>query len=202
MTNSLPTRPTRRAWIVGLVLVAAMGLASCGEAGGGAPADSDEGPKRSAATGAEQISNVVLTEADATKDLLEVEYYSYDIGLPDKKGLEIMLTGDDASTLRWRIAQKPDALIMEWYAVDGKLAFETDGLVGDPTTAAKVLEFRCGKKGPAPMVLELVELDPAERSAQPAKRLEYNFECMTPIFRAGLDVPGMPGRVSADPKAT
>ena len=189
----------RRAWIVGLVLMAAMGVAACGESGDGASTEAapqgaeaaDQAPVRSSATGMEQLTNLVLTEADAGPEVIRGEYYSYDIGLPDKKGTEIHLTGDDASTLRWRMAEKPDPQIMEWYAVDGKLAFETDGLVGDPTTAAKVLEFRGTKLGQTRVVLELVERDPAARTGEPAKRLEYTFDIPLPRFRAGLDVPGM-----------
>lgn len=140
---------------------------------------------RSAATGGEQIVHQVLTEADAGK-LIETPYFSYDIGLPDQKGLEIELAGDDESTLRWRFGQKPDQFILEWYAVDGQLAFETDGLIGDPTTAAKVLEFRGAGKGETSLVLELVERDPSKRGDQPAKRLEYFFEVGSITYDQGV----------------
>ncbi len=194
-------RAMYRVVVVGLAVAALAVISACGaateippqvaEAGGGAhaPAVTEEAPQRSSATGMEQLSNVVLTEADAGR-VIEAEYYSYDIGLPNKKGLEIILTGDDASTLRWSMPVKPDPQVMEWHAVDGKLAFETDGLVGDPATAAKVLEFRGTKLGETRVVLELVERDPAKRSGAPAKRLEYTFQVPTPRFRAGLDVPG------------
>ncbi len=91
-----------------------------------------------------------------------------------------------ASTLRWRFVQKPDPFYLEWARVDGKLAFETDGLIGDPTTAAKLLEFRGVvdtsriEGGEQIVIVELVERDPANRSGEPAKRLEFVFEVMVP----------------------
>ncbi len=210
MTRSLLAR---RAWIVSLVLIAATGLAACGEADGGASgstvaASTDAGSlsggesgtaaragsgdgERSIATGRVQVGHVTLTEADAGR-AIEVEYYDHDIGLPDKKGLEIFLSGDDASTLRWSMPVKPDSFMMEWHAVDGKLAFETDGLIGDPATAAKVLEFRATREGETRVVLELVERDPAARSGAPAKRLEYTFQVPTPRFRDGASGYGVP----------
>ncbi len=125
-------------------------LIACGGAstdGGAADAPID----RSAATGAEAGSqHQIIREEDAGGDVIEVPFFFVDIGLPDKKGLEIFLTGDDASTLRWRFAQKPDPVFLEWYAVDGEFAFETDGLVGNPATAAKVLEFRGAGQGLPP----------------------------------------------------
>ncbi len=163
--------------LTGLVLVF-----SCGEGAEGTST-------RSAATGREQLGYLVLTEADAG-NVIEISQFVYDIGLPDKIGLEIHLTGDDASTLRWRFAQKPDSLLMEWAKVDGRPASETDGLIGNPTTAAKVLEFRGSAEGEARVVLELVERDPAERGGSPAKRLEYTFQIAHEDPQL-LGVPGM-----------
>lgn len=130
---------------------------------------------RSIATGKSEGQHLVLTEADAGK-VIETEYFVYDIGLPDQKGTEIMLTGDDASTLRWRWAQKPDPFVMEWHAVDGQPAFETDGLIGNPAVAAKVLELRGMAVGETVIVLELVERNPAKRQGEPAKQLEYKIK--------------------------
>lgn len=173
--------------LIGLVAVsAALTLAACGEsqtssAVTGEPAaseassveaDSDSG--RSVATGQAQISYLILTEADAGK-AFEVPIYDYDIGLPDKKGSEVHLDGDDASSLRWRFGAKPDTFIMEWAKVDGKIAFETDDLIGDPTTAAKVIELRGNAAGETTVVFELVDRDPEKRGGEPAKRLEYTF---------------------------
>ena len=123
------------------VLVAAMTLAACGEGTATVATDGSASGGRSAATGDEQIQWQIVTEEDAGPDIIETEYYLADIGLPDKKGMEIHLTGDDSSTLRWRFAQQPETFVMEWVKVDGVAAFETSGLIGDPTTAAKILEF-------------------------------------------------------------
>ncbi len=71
--------------------------------------------------------------------------------------------------------------------MDGELAFETDGLIGDPTTAAKVLELRGSTQGETRVVLELVERDPARRTGEPAKRLEYTVRVPVPQFRSGVD---------------
>ncbi len=158
-------------------LTALVLLSACGE-GGGVEARADPS-QRSAVTGQDQLTYDVLTEADSGK-VIETEMYIYDIGAPDRKGLEIELSGDDASPLRWRFAEKPDALILEWYAVDGELAFETDGLVGNPATAAKVLEFRGNARGEAAIVLELIDRDPGKRAGDPAKRLEYTFNVKEP----------------------
>ena len=140
---------------------------------------------RSAATSGEQIVHQVLTEADAGK-LIATPFFSYDIGLPDQKGLEIEVAGDDDSTLRWRFAQKPDPYFLEWHAVDGQPAFETDGLIGDPATAAKVLEFRGVGKGETSLVLELVERDSSKRGDEPARRLEYFFETGSITYDQGV----------------
>ena len=162
--------------MAGAAIVAASLLAAaCGEGADAPGAAEDESPARSLATGRQQSENLVLTETDAGQ-AIEIPIYNYDIGLPYKKGPELELTGDDASTLRWAFVQKPDALFVEWAKVDGQLAFETDGLIGDPTTAAKVLEFRGSAAGQTTIVLELVERDPVRRAAEPAKRLEYTFE--------------------------
>ncbi len=182
-----PLGRTARGWLAGAALIS---LAACGavETGPAAASDDTDAPTRSVATGQEQFQHIVLTEADAGRTI-EAEYYNYDIGLPDKKGLEIELSGDDASSLRWRFAEKPDPLIMEWYGVDGQLAFETDGLIGNPATAAKVLEFRGTTEGETRVVLELVERDSTKRAGEPATRLEYTFRVPVPQFRRGIDVP-------------
>ncbi len=157
--------------LIGLVaLSAALTLGACGETQTSSAATGD----RSSVTGQAQITYLILTEADAGKTF-ETPLYEYDIGLPDKKGSEIHLDGDDASSLRWRFAAKPDAFVLEWARVDGKVAFETDGLIGDPTTAAKVVEFRGNSNGETTVVFELVDRDPAQRGGEPAKRLEYTF---------------------------
>ena len=99
----------------------------------------------------------------------------------------LVLTGDDSSTLRWRLAEKPDPVILEWYAVDDELAFETDGLAGDPATAAKTLEFRGGMRATIAFVVELVEINPAARTTKPAKRLEYTIEVVhSPNCNSGM----------------
>ncbi len=171
--------PTIRMVAAAAIVAASLLAVSCGEAADAPSAAEDEGSNRSAATSRQQRDNLVLTEGDAGQ-VIELPIFAYDIGLPDKKGPEIALTGDDASTLRWAWVQKPDSLFVEWAKVDGKLAFETDGLIGDPTTAAKVLEFRGNAAGQTTLVFELVERDAAERdaaerAAEPAKRLEYTF---------------------------
>ncbi len=161
-----------------LATAALVSLALLGACGSGSSGDGDAGEGatvRSAATGRVLRQNTVLTEADAGQ-LVEVARYIYDIGLPDKKGLEIQLTGDDASTLRWRLVENPDPLLMEWFAVDGAPAFETDGLLGDPTSAPKLLEFRAIGVGEGVLAFELVEQAPSERTGPPAKRLEFPFK--------------------------
>ncbi len=174
----------RRAFLVTLTLAGLVAAAACGDAApsepaGAAPAaptTTESGAStRSVATGREQGDAHFITEADAGT-LIQTEHYVYDIGLPDRQGLVLILTGDDASTLRWRFAAKPDPSILEWYAVDGALAFETDGLIGNSATAATTLEFRGNVRGTTVFVLELVELDPADRLGEPAKRLEYSVE--------------------------
>ncbi len=166
-----------------LILALALGLTgltvlvACGEDTGAAGATTDttgDASGRSAATGRAQLKITRLTEADAG-GTFEITVFVHDIGLPDKKGLEIQLEGDDASALRWRFAEKPDALLMEWYAVNGALAFETDGLLGDPARASKTIELRGLAVGEVTAVFELVERDPAARTGEPVKRLEYTF---------------------------
>ncbi len=200
MTRSLLTRC---ACMVGLVVIATTGLVACGETEGGVPTDvgaptgaeSDAATQagsgsggRSAVTGREQIANLVLTEED-TGRLIEAPFFRHDIGQPDQKGVEIKLSGDDSSTLRWRMAELADPLIMEWHAVDGKLAFETDGLLGDPATAAKLVELRGNSMGEATFVFELVEGDPAKRTGPPAKRLEFMFTIPKPRIDSAVDAP-------------
>ena len=162
------------------VLVAAMALAACGEGTATVATDGSASGGRSTATGDEQIQWQIVTEEDAGPDIIETEYYLADIGLPDKKGMEIHLTGDDSSTLRWRFAQQPETFVMEWVKVDGVAAFETSGLIGDPTTAAKILEFHGNAAADTTIIFELVEIDPAMRTGEPAKRLEYNFRVLAP----------------------
>ncbi len=184
MTGSIANRRSSiwRIVIAGSALAALSLLAACGD--GDATASG-----RSAATGKAQVERILLTEADAG-GRLEIEVFVHDIGLPDKTGLEIQLAGDDASTLRWRFAEQPDALLMEWFAVDGALAFETDGLLGDPTAAAKLVELRALAVGEVTAVFELVERDPAARSGEPAKRLDYTFEIRPAPVRESLEPPG------------
>ncbi len=119
-------------------------------------------------------ADLILTEADAGT-IIEAPTFQADIGLLDKQGVMLRLDGDDAWSLRWRFASKPDPLLVEWHKVDDQLAFETGDLIGDPATAAKVLEFRPSTIGDTTFVLELVEQDPANRAGDPAKRLEYTF---------------------------
>ncbi len=146
---------------------------ACGEPSAAAPSETDA---RSAATGRSATEGeVTLTEADAGQ-VLQVTQFIADIGRLDKKGIEIQLSGDDTSTLRWRFAEKPDPFVMEWQAVDGQPPFETDGLLGDPTTAAKVIELRGNVVAIATAVFELVERDPSSRVEPPARRLEYTFD--------------------------
>lgn len=157
--------------IAALGLLAISALAACGE-------EAEGGEARAVFTGALAPEQDVLTEADAGR-VIDIDYFEYDIGLPDKKGTEISLEGDDTSELRWRFAEKPDSLFLEWYAVDGQLAFETGDLIGDPSTAAKLLEFRGVGRGETQVVVELVERDPAARSEQPVKRLAFSFSVHT-----------------------
>ncbi len=161
--------------LVGAALAALSVLAACGE--------------RSAATSKPILDNVVLTEDDAG-GRFELEIFVYDIGLPDKKGLEIELVGDNTSTLRWRFAHKPDPLLIEWRAVDGAAAFETDGLLGNPSTADKTVEFRALAVGEVTAVFELVERDPAARNGDSARRLEYTFDIVRGPTRDPVEPPG------------
>ncbi len=186
-----------RASVAAIAMAAIVAVAACGEGGTSAPtgAEPDAATEagsgsgtRSSITGREQIANLVLTEEDAGR-LIEASFFRHDIGQPDQKGVEIKLSGDDSSTLRWRMAVLADSLIMEWYGVDGKLAFETDGLLGDPTTAAKLVELRGNSIGEATFVFELVERDPAKRTGPPAKRLEFMFTIPKPRIDPGLDAP-------------
>ena len=166
-------RKSAHSALTGLAALAAvLVLFACGSE---ATSSEDNAPgTRSAATGAQQIDWLILSEADSG-GTFEVDLYEHDIGMPDKKGSEVHLAGDDASSLRWRFAEKPDEFMLEWARVDGKLPFETDGLLGDPTTAAKVIELRGNSMGETTIVLELVERDPAKRGGDPAKRLEFSF---------------------------
>ena len=162
--------------------VALAAVVACGE--GSPSAGQSDANGRSAATLREQLGHTLLTEADAGTPI-EIERFIYDIGLPDRKGLEVQLSGDSAATLRWRFVEKPDPLVIEWFAVDGQPAFETDGLIGDPSRAAKLLEFHGGSAGTGTLVFELVERDPAKRTGPPAKRLEFPFEVIyqeTPVI--------------------
>ena len=193
----------RRGLIAAVAMTAIVVVGACGDgqtsatsdAGASADAEPDAAAEagsgsggRSIVTGREQMANLVLTEEDAGR-LIEASFYRYDIGQPDQKGVEIKLPGDDASTLRWRMAELADPLIMEWYAVDGKLAFETDGLLGDPATAAKLVELRGNSIGEATFVFELVERDPAKRTGPPAERLDFMFTIPRPRINPGLDAP-------------
>ncbi len=143
-------------------------------------------PNLSVPTGRVEIQHQVLIKSDAGR-VIETPIYIYDLGLPDKKELELHLSGDDASAIRWRIARKPDPLTLEWYAVDGQPAYETGDLIGDPSTAAKVLEFRGVAVGETAIVLELVERDPARRTSATAKRLEFHISVTNPISYSSRD---------------
>ncbi len=153
-------------------------IAACGESPQTTQAaDEEAAVERSAVTGYAIGETPVLTEADANSgEPIELKVHIYDIGLPDRKGMEIHLSGDDASSLRWRMAEQPDTFNIEFFAVDGEPPLETDGLLGNPATAAKIVEFRGANRGETRAVFELVERDPAARTGEPAKRLEYQFE--------------------------
>ena len=140
---------------------------------------------RSAATSGEQIVHQVLTEADAGK-LIATPFFSYDIGLPDQKGLEIEVAGDDDSTLRWRFRAETRSVLPGVARGRRTAGVRTDGLIGDPATAAKVLEFRGVGKGETSLVLELVERDPSKRGDEPARRLEYFFETGSITYDQGV----------------
>ena len=160
-------------WRGGIALAALATLAvlvACG-----ATTTGEEPGQFSVATGRMAAeADLVLTEADAGR-VIDTPTFQADIGLLDKQGVVLRLDGDDASSLRWRFAEKPDPFLVEWYKVNDQLAFETGDLIGDPATAAKVLEFRPFAIGDTTFVLELVEQDPANRTGDPAKRLEYTF---------------------------
>ncbi len=185
-------RPLSRRRMVGLLAISAVVvLSACGggESSEQASTTQPEGPTRSVASGRAQAAHRILTEAEAEADagqVIVVPYFFHDIGMPDQKGTELRLSGDDASTLRWRFAQKPDPFYLEWAKVDGQAAFETDGLIGDPTTATKLLEFRGvvdtsrTEDSEQTIIVELVEQNPADRSGEPAKRLEFTVEVMVP----------------------
>ena len=165
-------RAIGRRRMLGLVAISAVAvLTACGEAG--ATADDDDGVIYSTVR-PRLVQHMLLTEADAGK-VIELEVFVVSILEPNKKGTEIELTGDDASSLRWRFAEKPDPWVVEWVKVDGQDAFETDGLIGDTATAAKLLELHGIGRGETSLVLELVEMDPAKRTGEPAKRLKYSF---------------------------
>lgn len=161
------------ALVIGILLA----IVACGEPSQTTQAANGEIAERSTVTGYAIGETQFLTEADADSgDLIEVEVYVYDIGLPDRKGLEIQLSGDDASSLRWRMAEQPDPFNLEFFAVDGDAPFQTDGLLGNPATAAKIVEFRGANRGETRAVFELVERDQTERAGEPARRLEYLFK--------------------------
>ncbi len=181
---------------LGAVLIVAV-LSACGEVEGTAAGGEREVGQFSVATGIRiKEADVILTEADAGK-IIETPTFHADIGDLDKKGVVLTLEGDDASSLRWRFAEKPDPFLVEWYGVDGLPAFETDGLIGDPATATKVLEFRPSKIGDTSFMLELVEQDPTKRTDPPAKRLEYTFAvCYEPsqLITSGAGASGASGQ--------
>ncbi len=117
---------------------------------------------------------LVLTAADTARTI-EVPIFDWDLNRPDEKGLLLRLTGEEASSLRWRFAEKPRASVLQWHSVGDRLAFETDGLIGDPATAAKTLEFRGSGVGEATIAVELVERNPADRAEPPSERLTYHI---------------------------
>ncbi len=174
--------------LAAIMLAGLAALGACGEPEDDVGRPTVAAESRSVVTGREQLTHQVITEADAGT-LVETPWFCFDLGLPDRKGMELHLTGDDASTLRWRFGRKPDALFLEWAKVDGEPPFETDGLIGDPTGAAKVLEFRGSGFGQTSFVVELVERDPTKRAGLPAKRLEFPVEVSGRKPGAGGAVP-------------
>ena len=182
-------RTWRRRWMLGLAaIMAAALLSACGESVVG-----EQPGKFSVATGEmAKEADLLLTEADAGRTI-QAPTFQADIGLLDKKGVMLTLEGDDASSLRWRFATKPDRLLVDWYKVNDRLAFETGDLIGDPAVATKVLEFRPAVVGDTSFVLELVERDPADRTGAPAKRLEYHFSvCYEPSYSGGGTIQEVP----------
>ncbi len=177
-------------------LIAAV-LSACGEGEGAAGGGESEVGRFSVATGIRiKEADLFLTEADAGTTINTPTFIA-DIGDLDKKGVMLTLEGDDASSLRWRFAEKPDPFLVEWYGVDDRLAFETDGLIGDPATATKVLEFRPSKIGETTFMLELVEQDPTKRTEPPVKRLEFTFSvCYEPaqVITSGGGASGASGQ--------
>ena len=174
-------RAIERRRMLGLLALSSLAaLGACGESVVG-----DEPGQYSVATGKMVTdADLLLTEADAGTTI-NAPTFQADIGALDKKGVMLTLEGDDASSLRWRFATKPDPFLVEWYKVNEVLAFETGDLIGDPAIATKVLEFRPVKVGDTSFVLELDERDPASRTGEPAKRLEYTFAvCYKPSVRA------------------
>ncbi len=189
-------RPWRRRWMLGLVAIMAVAvLNACGEGVVG-----EQPGQFSAATGEmARGADLFLTEADAGKTI-EAPTFQADIGLLDKKGVILTLEGDDASTLRWRFGTKPDPFLVDWYKVNDQLAFETGDLIGDPAVATKVLEFRPAVVGDTTFVLELVERDPANRTTEPAKRLEYIFSvCYEPDYSGGGTIQEIPSGCFLEP---
>ncbi len=167
--------------MLGLFAVSSLAvLGACGESVVG-----DQPGQFSVATGKMVTdADLFLTEADAGKTI-NTPTFQADIGALDKKAVILTLEGDNASSLRWRFATKPDPFLVEWHKVNDQLAFETGDLIGDPAIATKVLEFRPTKVGDTSFVLELDERDPANRTGAPAKRLEYTFAvCYKPSVRA------------------
>ncbi len=175
-------RGVRHAFTGALLAVAVLTLTACGEGGTGVTGGAAAPEGRSVATGASESEYLVISESDAGRGTVIIEMYEWDIGLPDKRGPEIHLSGDDSSSLRWRFAEKPDDFLVEWAKVNGELAFETDGLIGNPAVAAKVLEFRGLRRGETTFSFELVDTEAID--AEPAKRLEYTFQVETP--RGGI----------------
>ena len=166
--------------MVGLLAISAvviLNFCGQGESAEQASTTGPEGLAHSAVTGREQLAHQILTEAGAGENTIEVPWFQYDIGLWDQKGTEIHLSGDDASTLALALhrqaGSQDSGCGTRWY---GELAFETDGLIRDPTTSTKILEFRGNALGQTTLVLELGELDPARRTSPPDKRLECRFE--------------------------
>ena len=166
----------KRLMLIGSIAVA---LVACGESSPTAVSVA-EAPV-AATTVSETIESMrgramaYLTEADAS-GAIETPVFVHDLNVMDKVGLLLELAGDDASPLRWRFAEQPPAHLIEWFGVDGVPAFETDGLIGDPMTATKVLELRPVAVGAVAAVFELVQQDAARRTDPPAKQLTFNFE--------------------------
>ena len=90
-----------------LALLTACGSTTTGDEPAAQPADFSVATGRMATE-----AELLLTEADADR-VIEAPTFNADIGLLDKKGVLVTLEGDDASSLRWRFASKPEPFFVE-----------------------------------------------------------------------------------------